>query len=312
MKVRLNPVYKKELKLSVRTMKMALIILFYNGLLAAIGLLSFYLTFSARSTYGNINYSDALSIYMVIAVIEIGLVLFVVPAFTAGSISGEREKQTLEILLTTRLKPIQIVIGKLASSISTILLLVFSSLPILSIVFTVGGIGLKDLVQLLFLTAILAIFIGSMGIFFSTLFKRTIPATVFTYGGVIFFTIGTFFIVGVLYLLAANAANQSYMSAVAYQAPDIRNAVLILLFNPIFMVMDMMTTQYGVSNFITTVVGEFGTCSSFFLKNWFWCSVAAQMVASVCFVLGAARLLNPLKRKSKARKIKGSKDMKER
>lgn len=304
MKIRLNPVYKKELKLSVRSMKMAMVIFGYNALLAAIGLLTFYFTFEEQGRYGAVNYSDILVIYMVMAFLEFGLVLFVVPAFTSGAISGERERQTLEILLTTRLRPVQIVLGKLASSISSMLLLVVSSLPVLSIVFAIGGIGIKDLLQLLFLVLITAIFIGSIGILFSSIFKRTIPSTVFTYGTVIFLTLGTFFLVGVAYLLEMNRLDHLGLQTGNYQSPDVGGVVLVLLVNPIFTILSMMTKQYGGQSFLASLLGAFGTVNSFVLDHWFLVSVAVQMALAALFVLLAARFLNPLKRKSKVRKTK--------
>ena len=112
---RINPIYLKEIRIGVRTKKAAIILLLYNGLLALFGLFFFYVTFDAGSRYtGRINYSDILSIYVVIVAVEFALVLFTVPGLTSGAISGEREKQTLDILLTTTLSPLQIITGKLA------------------------------------------------------------------------------------------------------------------------------------------------------------------------------------------------------
>lgn len=302
MKLQVNPVYKKELKTSSRSMKMAMIILGYNGLLAVIGLLAFFLTFESGSHYNGINYSDILSIYMVMAVIEFGLVLFVVPAFTSGSISGERERQTLEILLTTRLKPIQIVLGKLASSISMVLLLVVSSIPVLSIVFSIGGIGLKDMAQLVFLVLVTAVFIGSIGILFSTLFRRTVPSTVFTYGSVIMLTLGTLFILGISYLIEANSVSRQNIVYGMYSGPDVGNMVLILLINPIFTMIAMMTDQYASSSLLSEILNQFGHANSFILEHWFWISILVQMFLSVLCILAAARLLDPLKRQAKIKK----------
>lgn len=300
MKLHMNPVYKKELKLSVRSIKTAIVIFAYNALLALIGLFSFYLTFEAGERYGSVNYGDILTVYLIMAVIEFGLVLFVVPAFTSGTISGERERQTLEILLTTNLRPIQIVLGKLASSISTVLLLAVSSIPVISIVFAVGGIGMEDLLQLLFLVLVTAIFIGSIGILFSALFKRTVPSTVFTYGAVIFLTLGTLFILGIIYLFAANAADSQSMITGNYVSPDVGNMSLILLINPVFTMISMMTQQYASNDLLRSMLSTFGTTSSFLVENWFLVSAAVQLILSGLFVLLSARLLDPLKRKTKA------------
>ena len=106
--MKINPVYGKEVKLRVRSLKFAMTILFFNLGLVAIALLGFEMIFNINMNY-RIDYSAAIMVYFVIICIEAAMVAFLVPVFTAGSIAGEREKQTLEILLTTVLKPGQIV-----------------------------------------------------------------------------------------------------------------------------------------------------------------------------------------------------------
>ena len=52
-------------------------------------------------------------------------------------------------MLTTTMKPGEIVQGKLAAAFTTMLLLVLSSFPVLSLVFVYGGITVTDMVQLM-------------------------------------------------------------------------------------------------------------------------------------------------------------------
>lgn len=293
----INPVYKKELKISVRTAKMAMIIFAYNLLLAVIGLFAFYLTFEESVKYGRVNYSDMLTIYTAIGVIEVGLVLFIVPAFTSGAISGERERQTLEILLTTSLRPIEIILGKLGSSISSLLLLVFSSLPILALVFAVGGIGFKDLIQLMLLAIVTAVFVGSIGLFFSTVFKKTTPATVFTYGTVILLILGTIALVWGVYLGMSMGTKNQYDANGNYILPDVGNLLLILLLNPIVTIVSMITEQFGSHSEFVAFLESFGTVNTFVVEHWFVTSIVLQMVLSVIFVFCASKLLNPLRKK---------------
>ncbi|MFQ9208670.1 MAG: ABC transporter permease [Clostridium fessum] len=61
------------------------------------------------------------------------------PALTASSISGERERQTLELMLTTTMEPRDMVLGKLASSLVTMLVLAVSALPVQALVFVYGA-----------------------------------------------------------------------------------------------------------------------------------------------------------------------------
>ena len=169
--MKINPVYGKEVKLRVRSLKFALTILFFNLGLVAIALFGFEMIFNVNMN-NRIDYSAAITVYFVIICLEAAMVAFLVPVFTAGSIAGEREKQTLEILLTTVLKPRQIVTGKLMSSISMVILLVFSSLPVVSIVFTIGGISMADLMQFVVFIIVMSLFIGSMGVCASSILPQ--------------------------------------------------------------------------------------------------------------------------------------------
>lgn len=294
--MKLNPVYKKELKTSVRTAKMSWTILVYNAILAVIGLLAFYACFANRS---RIDYSDILIIYVFIACLEFGLILFVVPALTSSAISGEREKQTLEILLTTTMKPLQIITGKLCASISQIVLLVLSSLPVLSLVFTVGGIRIQDLFMLMLICIVTAVFVGSIGIFYSTVFKRTVPATVMTYGSLIVLMLVTIVGLYVAQLLLIHFYDQQYYAVnattgLSYNPPKIGYTMLILLWNPAVTIFSMLTEQFGGNNVLRELLSEFGMNNDVIINYWFHISVIVQMVTSAGLMVLSANRLNPL------------------
>ncbi|MFW5630223.1 MAG: ABC transporter permease [Acetivibrio ethanolgignens] len=290
MKVKINPVYKKELKISVRSIRLSLTMLAYNTLLAMIGLLAFYFNFE-DSGYRSINYSGMLIVYTLIAVLEFALILFVVPAFTANAIAGEREKQTLEILLTTTLKPEQIIIGKLMSSISTIILLIFSSFPIMAIVFAVGGVRFIDLLRFMVFACITAVFIGSIGILFSTLFKKTVPATVFTYGAVLVLTLGTLAVLFVIYLLVQQSYETQYYNNGAigsYNPPKLENLSLLLLINPAVTMVSMITKQYGSREVLVEFLNTFGGVHEAVSAYWDYISIGIQLLLSGIFLKIAA------------------------
>lgn len=299
--IRINPVYKKELKINVRTIKTAFIIFGYNIILAAIGLFLFYADFETNRQYGAIvDFKNMIDIYSVLAVIEFGLVLSIVPAMTANVISGEREKQTLEILLTTKLKPIQIIMGKLSSSISLIILVVFSSIPVLSIVFSVGGITFMDLLELMGLILVTAIFVGSIGVFFSTLFKKTTISTVFTYGTVILLVFGTAILLGMIHVFVSmRLESDFYRYGGTYPEADLGNLVYILLINPAITLVSLFTKQFGSDAYLGDIMNNFGKSSENLLNNWYIYSIAIQLVISVVLIGVSARLLDPLKRKEK-------------
>lgn len=304
MKYKINPIYRKESGLRVRSVKFALTILLYNLFMMGVALFGFEMVFNVRwNNY--VDYSGATFIYLILIGIETVMVVFMVPAFTAGSIAGEREKQTLDILLTTVMTPRQIIVGKLASSVSMALLLVISSLPVLSLVFTVGGVGLVDLFQFVAVIFIISIFIGSIGVLFSAIFQKTVHATVFSFGMVLILCVGTVAVVMVAYLLQ----QMFYWNVMQSEgkAPNVAWSMLILLFNPVITMADMITRQYGHAKMLRSVVSQMGSLPKFFMDYWFYLSLSVQIICSVFLLFLAERVLDPLrKRRISARKGKNS------
>ena len=69
------------------------------------------------------------------------------PTFAAGSITGEKERKTYEMLLASPLQPATILIGKLLSSLSYLVILILSSLPLMILCFLLGGILLSEIAR---------------------------------------------------------------------------------------------------------------------------------------------------------------------
>ena len=102
----------------------------------------------------------------------------IAPASTAGAISLEREKQTLDLLTTTPISSLAIVLGKLLSALSWVFLLLLASIPVTALVFTFGGVGPDDMIKGYLVLVVTALAYGSIGLFVSALVKRTQAATV--------------------------------------------------------------------------------------------------------------------------------------
>jgi len=121
-------------------------------------------------------------------------VVFLAPSSTAGAISLEREKQTLELLVTTPISSFAIVIGKLLSALVYVFLLIAASIPLMAVVFVFGGVGPEDIVRGYIVLIVTALGLGSFGLLCSSLVKRTTASTAITIFGVLAITIGTVFL----------------------------------------------------------------------------------------------------------------------
>ena len=133
-------------------------------------------------------------VFTALLMLETLLVAALAPAFTASSISLEREKQTLDMLVTTPVSSLSIVVGKLFSALTYLFILIFASIPLTTIVFVFGGVGPDDVIRGYAVLVTTAIGLGSVGLFCSALMKRTQAATIITYFGVLALTLGSFFV----------------------------------------------------------------------------------------------------------------------
>ena len=179
-----NPIVAKEYRSRMRTWRSPLAMTIYILLLGGLGWAIFSAqASSARNSFNPgqaANYGHQLFLYLIL--FQMGLIAFVTPALTAGAISGERERQTIDLLFVTRIPPFSIVWGKLIASMSFVILLLLLSVPIFSLVFLFGGIELDQVVTSFLVTLVTALTLGLIGIAFSAIFPRTLPSTVAAYG----------------------------------------------------------------------------------------------------------------------------------
>ena len=247
-----------------------------------------------------------MDIYEFVTAIEFILLMFIVPAVTAASISGERERQTLDLMLTTQMTAAQIVTGKLMGALSSLFVLILSSFPAVAMVFVYGGITWWDALSLIFCYVAVAFMAGSLGIFFSSVFRRSTVSTAVTYGTLIAFVAGTYFINR--FALSMSAANlDQTIAAYAMEAPAIRassgGAFYLFLMNPAFTFMAVIGNQAGRSTSFASVCSYFGMENTgFVMEHWVLLSVLLQLAAGALLLWEAVQFLEPVKKKGKRKK----------
>lgn len=176
------------------------------------------------------------------------LVAVLAPAFTTGAISLEREKQTLDLLVTTPLSPLGLVVGKLGAALAYVFLLIMASIPFMAIVFLFGGVGPEDIIRAYVLLAAVAVGFGAIGLFVSALVKRTQVATVLTYVTVLVLLAGTWVIWYFLYATSGISAPGGFVPGTGAAAG--RPPQQLLWLNPFVADLDLicMTSVAGYSD----------------------------------------------------------------
>jgi ABC-2 type transport system permease protein len=145
-------------------------------------------------------------VFTALAIVQLALVCLFTPAVAAGAISGERERQTLDVLLVSCVPSFSIVWGKLVASVAFVLLLILAALPLFATVFLFGGIDGQQFLVAQLLTVTTALATGAVSLFLSALFRRTLAATVLAYGLTFATTAGTWVVGTILTLVAVSQA----------------------------------------------------------------------------------------------------------
>jgi ABC-2 type transport system permease protein len=176
-----NPLIVKDGLTRMRSWRAPAIMALYLGLIGLFAwpVLSLQLS-TVQRTWGLAQVGK--TVFTALALVQLALVCLVGPGVAAGAISGERERQTLDVLLVSSMTPFGIVWGKLVASVAFLLLLIVVGLPIFATVFLFGGVDLQQFFVIQLLTVTTALAISAVSLFLSAFFRRTLVSTVFAYG----------------------------------------------------------------------------------------------------------------------------------
>lgn len=301
MRVQLNPIVKKDLQVTARSMRFSWGLFAYEAVVALAFLLGLSsIQSSVDGYYGDGNiYQELINLFPVLAIAQVCIVSLIVPVMTASSISGEKERQTFDIMMTTCMSPLSIVFGKVSSAVLRVLFYVMGSLPVMALSFVVGGLSWSVLFYFVLAVIVLSVFAGSIGILCSSLCRRSISAVILTF--VMYFVLNILtFCPLFVYLFGS------------WEEESMGECLLPLLFNPnVFFeefFMQVMTGESilgstGESNFIKTEVGYLTYCFTYG-KVWVFLSAGCILLLAFLFMLIAAWRIDPLSAAAERKPVK--------
>lgn len=302
MRVKVNPILKKELMLGARTVKLSVAVMCYSGCMALVAL--GFLATTSNEYISAVDYSALTNLFLVLAFLQMGLIFMIMPVLTAGSIAGERERQTLDLLLTAPVSSLSVIAGKLGSALCSMMLFVISSLPAMSVAFIYGGIQWSYLLVFLIGILILAFFSGSIGVWCAAWCKKTILSIIMTLVIEGVFLFGTLVLASSTYLVQLwtyyASSNTSTVTRIGY-------APLLLLLNPATGFIDAVMKTYSGSSLINELVSSLGvgTIPKFeqlLFAHWYpFCFLTTVLIA-LFFVKMAAVCLETARRKESYQK----------
>lgn len=103
------------------------------------------------------------------------------PALCCGTITMEKERNTLGTLFLTRLSPLAIVLEKLGSRLVPMLTFLLLTFPVLAYVYSLGGVDTNLLIGTLWLLLCECLLYASIGMLCSSWFRTTVSAFICSY-----------------------------------------------------------------------------------------------------------------------------------
>lgn len=184
-----DPIVKRDITVGSRSTQLAVLITVMNGLLLGVDLLGIFGRLSRYRLEKVIDYRAMLDVYLLAAGVIFGIVLFLYPALTVGSVTAERENGTLDLMLASGLRPFRILFGKLFAKLLPGIVLLTSFFPGLILPLFFGGVGIQSAWLYLVLLAPLALELLCVGLYAGTKAKNGSMAALLAYGTVLGITV---------------------------------------------------------------------------------------------------------------------------
>jgi ABC-type transport system involved in multi-copper enzyme maturation permease subunit len=201
-----NPVLVKELRGRMRGARAFVLLTIYLAILSLVTLLLYTALAETAGTDLNAGRQIGKGLFLVTAAVALIEVCIITPSLTAGSIAGEKERQTYDLLIASLLTPWQIVWGKLAAALAFALLMILAILPVMSLAFLFGGVSLAEVLIALVGLVSTAVFYAAVGLFWSSIMRSTLGATSFALGSIILMLLGVPFL-AVIFTLIFGSGN---------------------------------------------------------------------------------------------------------
>lgn len=293
--MRVNPVLRNESKISVRSIKFTLMIFAYTAVLS-VAVMIYYSSVNEAIFSNGLYLESSKLFYVVMAIGQAILLLFIVPALSSTAICSEREKQTLDILLSSKLTPLQIIIGKVSASSLRVIILIISTMPLYAIGALIGVVKISNILSLIVFFIVNTIFVSSIGVFISTCAKTSKVSTTLSYAVVLAIYMGIIVITWAILIITIYNKD---MSGTALTTMPKASPIVYL--SPVVGFVSLLLNQVGLGLEFSSIFSEFGI--SMYSE---YISIVIQLVLSGLFIYLASVKLNPLNKRSrfKSKKVK--------
>lgn len=303
----MNPILNKELTVGSRSIKMSIHLMIYNLILAGIAIITLTIlrADSISGMSGGADYQSLMALFPILATLQCFIILFMIPILTASSIAGERERQTLDVMLTTPISAFSIVLGKVFSAMMQVLMYVLSSVPIMSLAFIIGGMSWSYILGFIAMVIYASFYVGAVGVYCSAKKKKTIAAVISSFIFIVASMGATLLVFSIAVGVIQSRYYATYNGNTYTGTLNYGYTPLWVLFNPAIPVANYVFHAffgYGIADFGIDLKSYLPPSMYFLTQHWNVCSVIVNLLVALLFIYMAARNINPLK------KVKSKKD----
>lgn len=172
-----NPVLQYELLSNLRLLRAFLLLFAYIALLGGV----VYLAWPQEEILDLAQPEGAKRLVALFFFGQYMLASLMTPSFAAGAITGEKERQSYEMLLASPLRPGAIVLGKLLASLCHLAILMICSLPIVMLCLPLGGVHPTEVLAAYVAMISSVILSGMICLWASSFFSRTSASLLVSY-----------------------------------------------------------------------------------------------------------------------------------
>ena len=239
-----------------------------------VALLGTALLFGLFGMTSNSNYSlrdlaaGSAGVFTFLAVFQLVLICVLTPVFMAGAIAKEADPKTWDILLTTPMSPLQIILGNLFGRLFFILALLLGAMPLMIVTQFFGGVPLDTILLTQLVSILLALTVASAAIGMSVTRTAGRKAAV------------SFFVVTVLYLLITYVIDRTIRIPVS-AGTSAEWTTLLTPFNP-FLVLEALLQPSGyVIPETSNLPWPLGWITTHPIAGWSW----VTSLLSICIIV---------------------------
>ena len=258
----------KELRSRLRRERFVWVIIVYLFVLGLLGIGFLQRENAFGGAYQGFLLSQiGAQLYALLSFVQLFLIVFIAPAFTSTSINGEKERQTYDLLLCSKLSAFSLLAGKLIAGLANVLLLIAASIPLFSLVFFFGGVAPTQILTTLLVFVMTALVAGTFGLFCSSILHRPTVSTAVAYT----FSVLWMFLYWIVFFLAQGSSTSS--------TPRFTWSQWLNLSNPISALNSTLSAgQGGVTTFVLFRLP---------LAPWLAYTLVCLVVTIILFLLSA-------------------------